>query len=146
MSFVGVTSTSSHRDLHIDRDRVWVNGFAAAVPLADLEGPERRPDRGANRIGRFSDIGTDCVWSAVSQPGRSYRSSSSVRPSGILARVGRTSIFLLSSTAPPLLSSPPVPPLHFSLSLSLSRRGFFPFLPRPVHRRLLLERRCSVSW
>lgn len=42
--FVGVTSTISHRDLR-DRDCVWVNGFTVIVPLADLQGPERRTDR-----------------------------------------------------------------------------------------------------
>lgn len=51
---VGVTSTASHRDLR-DRDRLWVNGFAAVVPLADLEG-QRGDQTGANRVGRFSDI------------------------------------------------------------------------------------------
>lgn len=70
------------------------------------------------RNGPSSD--EDCVWSGwliVSQLKRSYRFSSSVRSSGILSRVGRTSIFLLFSSFSFLLpSSPSVPLLHFSLS------------------------------
>lgn len=105
---------------------------------------ETRPEPiGSQTYRNGSSSAEDCVWSswpAVSQLGRSYKSSSSVRTSGILARVGR------SSCSPPSSSPPRSPHLPFHLFISLSRRGFFPFLPRPVYLRLLLERRCSISW
>lgn len=88
ISSVSVTSTPLPIVIYMIRDRLWVNGFTAAVPLTDLEGSERRPDRSQSYRPVLRHIGTGprltkIVWSGrpvISQLGRSYRSSSTVRP------------------------------------------------------------------
>lgn len=142
---VGVTSTSSHRDL---RDRVWVNGFTAVVPLADLEGPERRPDRSQSYRTVLRHIEADplsfdgdCVWSDQSAgtflPDLPRRCARERDPRSRRSHVDLLVLLLLLA----LLTT-----LSSSSFLSLSRRCFFPFLPRPDHLRLLLKRGCSISW
>jgi len=143
--------SSSHRDLH-DTWSLMGERLHRGCPvnrprrLREETRPEPIVSAGSqtHRHGPSSD--KDClVGSACNQSAGTILQIflNGASESGIFARVGRTSIFLFSS---PFTcsshSSSPVPPLHFSLS----SHGFFPFLPRPVHLRLLFERRCSISW